>query len=128
MLTETAIRRTKTPAKPMKLSDERGLYLLCAPSGGKWWRFKYRHAGKEKLLSLGTYPEVSLAKAREGREEARRQLAAGVDRETGRKPLAETGQPQGTPPNTPRSSAYGHRAAQPTLESAHAGLESESRA
>jgi integrase len=79
MLTDTLIRKTKTPAKQTKLSDERGLYLLCAPSGGKWWRFKYRYAGKEKLLSLGTYPDVSLAKAREAREEARRQLAAGVD-------------------------------------------------
>jgi len=46
--------------------------------GGKWWRFKYRFSGKEKLLSLGTYPDVSLAKAREAREDARRQLAAGV--------------------------------------------------
>jgi hypothetical protein len=79
MLTETAIRKAKAPAKPTKLSDGRGLYLLCAPSGGKWWRFKYRFDGKEKLLSFGTYPEVSLAKAREDREEARRQLASGVD-------------------------------------------------
>jgi integrase len=79
MLTDTLIRKTKTPAKPTKLSDERGLYLLCAPSGGRWWRFKYRYGGKEKLLSLGTYPEVSLARAREAREAARRQLAAGVD-------------------------------------------------
>ena len=79
MLTETAIRKAKVPVKPTKLSDERGLYLLCTPSGGKWWRFKYRYAGKEKLLSLGTYPEVSLAKAREDREQARRRLAAGVD-------------------------------------------------
>lgn len=79
MLTETAVRKAKAPAKPTKLSDERGLYLLCTPSGGKWWRFKYRYGGKEKLLSLGTYPEVSLANARASREEARRHLAAGVD-------------------------------------------------
>jgi integrase len=79
MLTDTFIRKTKTPTKPTKLSDERGLYLLCAPSGGRWWRFKYRYAGKEKLLSLGTYPDVSLAKAREAREAARRQLASGLD-------------------------------------------------
>ena len=56
MLTDTLIRKTKTPAKPTKLADERGLYLLLTPSGGRWWRFKYRYAGKEKLLSLGTYP------------------------------------------------------------------------
>lgn len=79
MLTETAICKAKAPAKPTKLTDERGLYLLLAPSGGKWWRVKYRYTGKEKLLSLGTYPEVSLAKAREDREGARRQLAAGID-------------------------------------------------
>jgi hypothetical protein len=79
MLTDTLIRKINTPAKPTKLSDERGLYLLCVPTGGKWWRFKYRFAGKEKLLSLGTYPDVSLKKAREARDEARKQLAAGAD-------------------------------------------------
>jgi len=79
MLTETAIRKAKVPAKSAKLGDERGLYLLCTPRGGKCWRFKYRYGGKEKLLALGTYPEISLAKAREDREEARRQLAAGID-------------------------------------------------
>jgi integrase len=79
MLTDTLIRKTKTPAKPTKLADERGLYLLLAPSGGRWWRFKYRYAGKEKLLSLGTYPDVSLAKAREARDEARRMLTQDTD-------------------------------------------------
>src|SRR5260370_7333810 len=78
MLTDTLIRKATTPAKPTKLSDERGLYLLLAPSGGRWWRFKYRYAGKEKLLSLGTYPDVSLAKAREARDEARRMLTPGT--------------------------------------------------
>lgn len=78
MLTETAIRKAKTPAKPTKLSGERGLYLLCTPSDGRWSRFKYRLDGKEKLLSLARYPEVSLANVREAPEEARRQLAAGV--------------------------------------------------
>lgn len=79
MLSDVLIRKAKAPAKPTKLSDERGLYLLLTPSGGKWWRFKYRFAGKEKLLSLGTYPDVPLAKARDAREEARRQLAEGID-------------------------------------------------
>jgi hypothetical protein len=55
MLTDALIRKTQTRAKQTRLSDERGLYLLCAPVGGRWWRFKYRYAGKEKLLSLGTY-------------------------------------------------------------------------
>lgn len=79
MLTDMLIRKAKLPAKPIKLSDERGLYLLCSPKGGKWWRYKYRFAGKEKLLSLGTYPDVPLAKAREARDDARRQLASGID-------------------------------------------------
>jgi integrase len=79
MLTDKQIRTTKVPAKPIKLTDERGLYLLLAPSGGRWWRFKYRYGGKEKLLSLGTYPDVALAKAREARDEARRALADGID-------------------------------------------------
>jgi integrase len=79
MLTDTLIRKAKTPDKPRKLTDGRGLFLLCTPSSGRWWRFKYRFDGKEKLLSLGTYPEVTLAAARDAREEARRKLAAGVD-------------------------------------------------
>jgi integrase len=68
--------------KPFKLSDEKGLFLLVKPQSdgwGKWWRFKYRFEGKEKLLSLGTYPETSLAQAREKRDEARKQIAAGID-------------------------------------------------
>lgn len=79
MLTDTLIRKAKTPEKPTKVADERGLYLLLSPSGGRWWRSKYRYAGKEKLLSLGTYPDVSLAKAREARDEARRSIAQGAD-------------------------------------------------
>ena len=59
--------------------DEKGLYLEVAPSGGKWWRLKYRFDGKEKRLSLGTYPDVSLKSARTKRDEARTLLADGVD-------------------------------------------------
>jgi len=60
---------------PYKLYDELGLYVQVTASGGKWWRFKYRYIGKEKLLSLGTYPEVSLADARSRRDDARKLLA-----------------------------------------------------
>lgn len=60
-LTDTAIRNAKPKDKPYKLYDELGLYLQITPNGGKWWRFKYKFDGKEKLLSLGTYPEVPLA-------------------------------------------------------------------
>lgn len=78
-LTDTAIKKAKPEAKQRKLYDERGLFLLVSPKGGKWWRFKYLFDGKEKLLSLGTYPDVSLKDARERRDEARKQVAAGID-------------------------------------------------
>jgi integrase len=78
-LTDTAIRKAKPDAKQRKLYDERGLFLLISPKGGKWWRFKYQFDGKEKLLSLGTYPDTSLKNARERRDEARKQVAAGID-------------------------------------------------
>lgn len=78
-LTDTAIRTTKPADKPLKLADGGGLFLLVNPKGGKWWRLKYRYEGKEKLLSLGTYPEVGLKDARERREAARKLLSQGID-------------------------------------------------
>jgi integrase len=78
-LTDTAVRSAKPAAKPLKLFDGGGMYLEVAPSGGKWWRLKYRTGGKEKRISLGVYPEVSLKDARDRRENARRLLANGVD-------------------------------------------------
>jgi integrase len=78
-LTDTAIRRAKPQAKAVKLFDGGGLYLEVNPAGGKWWRWKYRFGGKEKRLSLGVYPDVSLKAAREKRDTARQQLAAGID-------------------------------------------------
>lgn len=78
-LTDTAIKKLKPSDKPVKVSDERGLYLLVNPSGSKLWRWKYRFDGKEKVLPLGQYPDISLAQAREAREEARKLLALGND-------------------------------------------------
>ena len=78
-LTNTAIRNAKPGEKTKKMFDGGGLYVEVAPSGGKWWRLKYRMDGKEKRLSLGTYPDVSLKHARERRDEARRLLANGID-------------------------------------------------
>ncbi|MFC1665155.1 tyrosine-type recombinase/integrase [Pseudomonadota bacterium] len=78
-LTDTAIRNAKPREKRYKLYDVQGLYLLIIPNGGKWWRHKYRVGGKEKLLSLGTYPEVSLKLAREKRDDHRRLLANDKD-------------------------------------------------
>jgi integrase len=78
-LTNTAIRNIKPAEKNRKLYDERGMYLEVSPNGGKWWRFKYRFGGKEKRLSLGVYPDVSLKDAREHRDDARKLLANDVD-------------------------------------------------
>ncbi len=79
MLTETLIRTTKPAAKPVRLYDGRGLYLEVTPSGGRWWRLKYRFEGREKLLSMGTYPDTGLKAARAKQEQARELLAQGVD-------------------------------------------------
>ena len=78
-LTDTAIRQAKPDAKPYKLADEKGLFLLVNPGGSKLWRLKYRVDGKEKLLALGSYPDVGLKAARERRDDARRLLAEGID-------------------------------------------------
>jgi integrase len=90
-LSDTAVRNAKPGAKPVRLFDGGGLYVEVAPSGGKWWRLKYRHGGKEKRLSLGTYPDVSLKAARARRESARRQLAEGEDPSALRKAAKATG-------------------------------------
>lgn len=84
-LTDTAIRSAKPGEKAVKLFDERGLYLEVSPTGGKWWRLKYRFDGKEKRLSLGVYPDVSLKDARERRDEARKLLTNGIDPSENRK-------------------------------------------
>ena len=78
-LTDTAVKNAKPGVKPVKIFDAHGLYLEVSPSGGKWWRLKYRIGGKEKRLSLGIYPETSLKMAREKREAARALLAEGHD-------------------------------------------------
>jgi integrase len=75
-LTDAKVRTAKDVGKH---ADGHGLYLLVSASGGKYWRLKYRYGGKEKLLALGTYPEVTLAQARDKRTDARRALAEGVD-------------------------------------------------
>lgn len=85
MLTDSAIRNTKPKDKPVKLYDRGGLFVLVAPTGGKWWRFKYRYDDKAKLLSLGVYPGVGLKEARERRDAARKLLAAGIDPSAHRK-------------------------------------------
>jgi hypothetical protein len=77
-LTEATIKAAKPADKSYKLFDAEGLYLEVAPSGGKWWRLKYRFAGREKRLSLGVYPAVPLLQARKARDDAKRLLADGI--------------------------------------------------
>lgn len=84
-LTDIKIRQAKSGEKPFRLADEKGLYLEVVPSGGKWWRLKYRIDGREKRISLGVYPDVSLADARMHRDEARKLVSAGVDPSANRK-------------------------------------------
>jgi integrase len=78
-LTDKAIKNAKPSNKRVRLFDERALYLELSPKGGKWWRLKYRFDGKEKRLSLGVYPDVSLKAARDRRDAARKLLSDGID-------------------------------------------------
>jgi hypothetical protein len=73
------IASVKPGEKPVKLFDGHGLYLLCHPSGGRWWRFKYRFAGREGGLALGVYPDVSIGDARALRDQYRAMLAEGIN-------------------------------------------------
>lgn len=84
-LNDVVVRNAKPKLKSTRLFDERGLYLEISPAGGKWWRFKYRFGGKEKRLSLGTYPDVPLRDARSKRDDARKLVASGVDPSNNRK-------------------------------------------
>ena len=77
-LTARQVETSKPKEKAYKLSDGGGMYLEVAPNGSKYWRMKYRYAGKEKRLALGVYPSISLAQARAKREEAKRILALGM--------------------------------------------------
>ena len=79
------VQNVKPGEKPQKLFDGGGLYLLIQPTGGKLWRLKYRIGGKEKLLSLGVYPQVGLKDARDRRDKARQDIAQGIDPSNKRK-------------------------------------------
>jgi integrase len=78
-LSDAKVRNAKPRPKPYKIADGEGLFLLILPTGGKYWRLKYFFAGKEKLLAIGVYPEITLSDARERRAQARKLLAAGKD-------------------------------------------------
>ncbi|WP_019675880.1 tyrosine-type recombinase/integrase [Arsukibacterium perlucidum] len=78
-LSATQVEKAKPQEKDYKLPDGNGLYLLVKTSGARYWRLKYRFTGKERLLAIGVYPDVSLKDARLAKDEARRQLAQGID-------------------------------------------------
>ena len=79
MLTDTQLSKSRPRPTPYRMTDGKGLYLVVTPSGGRLWRWKYRFEGREKLMALGQYPDVSLLKARERHAEGRRLLADGID-------------------------------------------------
>ena len=78
-LTDITAKSAKPKDKLYKLFDEKGLFLSVRPNGGKYWQMKYSFDGKEKLLSFGVYPEVSLKEARNKRDEARKKIKDGID-------------------------------------------------
>ena len=78
-LTDLEVRRAAAKEKTYRISDGRGMYLEVSPTGGKYWRLKYRFNEREKRLALGVYPDVTLAHARRKRDEARAMLADGID-------------------------------------------------
>lgn len=79
MLTDAQVRKIKPLEKKKRYSDEKGLYLEVTPAGGRFWRLKYRFNGRESTLTIGSYPEISLAQARRTRDEARIQLYSNID-------------------------------------------------
>jgi hypothetical protein len=79
LLTDKTVKAAKPTEKQYKLPDGRGLFLLVLPTGGKYWHFRSKVGGKERLISFGTYPETTLSEARDKRETARKQLANGID-------------------------------------------------
>jgi len=78
-LTDSAIKLKPSPRPNSANNDERGLFLLISPKGGKWWRFKYLSDGKDKAAIPCIYHDVSLKDARDRRDEARKQVATGID-------------------------------------------------
>ena len=78
-LTHAQCKNAKATDKPLKLADGGGMFLLVMENGNKYWRLKYRFLGKEKLLALGVYPRMSIAEARQARDDAKKELDAGRD-------------------------------------------------
>jgi len=79
MLSDAKIRSLKPKEKAYKVYDDRRLYMVVNPNGSRWWRFKYKYDGRERGISLGVYPDVTLQYAREQLQDARQLLARGID-------------------------------------------------
>lgn len=127
-LTDSAIKTAKPKEKPYKLSDAHGLYLEVSPTGSKLWRLKYRVGGKEKKLAIGAYPIIGLQQARQRRDEARQQLADGIDPGEQRKAAKQAQQAEGLTFEVLARQWHAYRAprwAQSTADKAHAYLESD---
>jgi hypothetical protein len=90
-LTDTRARTAKPSAKPYKLSDGGGMYLLVRPDGGRYWRLDYRFAGKRRTLALGVYPIVTLSEARARLQEARKLLVQNIDPATAKRAAKRAG-------------------------------------
>lgn len=119
-LKELEVKYTQRRQRPFKLSDGGGLHLLVQPTGSKLWRLKYRFDGKEKLLSFGKYPDVTLAMAREKRREAKAKLAEGID--PGAACAGEPALKKPLPPRTFEAIARAwHANREEGLDPAHAG-------
>lgn len=93
-LTDTGIKKARTGEKPIKLFDGDGLFLHLMPTGSKIWRQAYRVDGKQKMITSGKYPEVSLAQARDRSFEARKQIAAEIDPVTERRAVKKATSPR----------------------------------
>ena len=78
-ITVAQVKQAKSKAEPYKLTDSKSLYLLIHPNGSKYWRMDYRFEGKRKTFAIGVYPEISLASARDSRDEARLKIRDGTD-------------------------------------------------
>ncbi|WP_020187773.1 integrase arm-type DNA-binding domain-containing protein [Methylopila sp. 73B] len=99
-LTDVQIRKAKAAEKPYKLNDGAGLHLYVSTAGGKSWRYRYEVGGKEKLLTIGSYPDVSLAEARDARAAARAAVKAGRDPSAEKREVAAAAEPVANPSET----------------------------
>ena len=117
LLTDAAIKRAHPQDKPQRLFDGDGLYLLVRPDGKKWWRFDYSHDRKRQTLSLGVYPDVTLARARSRAAEIRQQLLDGIDPSAARKAKVTAGVTAAVPDSFEIIAREWHRRRVPTLSS-----------